>query len=223
MISAVWLGIAVLYLYLHRFGPLATLLTVCGVLVLGVLIRYRILPLGPIEGWYDEYRHRRRIARLSRLAREEQIAADPVNNEILYVQQFASPGLMLLLTPEEFFDLVLHYFRLLGYARRYQRVELGGPTDAILRRGNDWYLLRCLRLERGQVEEAELRSLAITMDENLCLLGILVTNQTFTPEAEKAARELQITLLDGQTLAGSIQAFQLRDPTAPSRPTRRPG
>ena len=220
--SAVWLGSAVLFFSYHRLGLPVTLGCLAGGLLLLAGFKYRLLSLGPFEERFDEFMRARRMARLRRLARQEQIATDPINNEILYIQQFASPGLMAMLTGEEFLDVVVRYFRLQGYARRYQRVECGGPTDAILRKGKDWYLLRCLRLdtEAELVDERVVRAMAEVMDENLCLLGILVTNGRFTPRAEIAAAELDITLLDGVTLAGSMQAFQLRAPTVPWQPNR---
>jgi hypothetical protein len=220
-VSAVWLGSAVLFCLFHRLGPRIALEILGGIAVLAIAVRYRILPLGPFEEWYEDFQHNRRMAHMRRLARAEQIEADPVNQEILFIQQFGSPRLMLMLRPEEFFDVAVHHFRLLGYARRHQRISGGGPTDAILRQGEELYMLRCVKLDEGTVDDAEVRALAALLEKNCCAGGVLVTNLAFTDDAEQAAMKLSVTLLDGKTLAGSIMGFQLRDPTA-QKSTPRP-
>jgi len=213
MASAVWLGSAILFLFFHRMGPWITLGGVCGLLFLIIALKCHLLPLGPLEEWYEDFVFSRRIARMRRIAHEEQVAADPINQEILYIQQFASPKMMRMLRAGEFMDVAVRHFRLLGYARRHQRIRDGGDTDAILRRGENLYLLRCLKLETGQIGEAEVAALAALLAGNSCAGGILVTNLAFAPEAEQAALKHHIALLDGTTLAGSIMAFPLREPT----------
>lgn len=207
-----WLGAAVLFLLFHRLDWQIALASAVTAAALAFVLRYRLLSLGPLERWYDDFQYNRRMARMRSLARQEQIEADPINQAILHLQQFASPGLMLLLTPDEFFDLVVRYFRLLGYARRHQRISMGQATDAILRLGEDLYVLRSIHLATEPVGEAAVRTLATVVERNHCARGILVTNLGFSANAEHAAEELNTILVDGARLAAGIMAFQLRDP-----------
>lgn len=107
---------------------------------------------------------------------------------------------------QQFEGLVSEFFKLQGYYVR----QLGGDgpdggIDIVASKGSDKYLVQCKQWKANRVGVQIVRELYGVMSSQGAAGGFVVTAGSFTDEAKKFAKGLNIKLIDGRYLHRAIK------------------